>query len=201
MVAIYQLVALMATAAIAAPSDITSSAVSERDLKREPDIADLYTGLPEERDLYDASGLHLRSEMPHIAKRNGWLHCGNMPGADQNNAWEQMTQLGTGNYVIPGRTCLRVKCWNTTGTYVCNDQGGSIAVSGQAIYQRALIIMDHCCMVGGPKKWISGQQFTDSQGGYNVILAYSNCNHDKYQSPSSYGPADSHCLRSDSYIT
>lgn len=79
MVAIYQIVALMATVALAAPSD-SSPVISER----EPDVADLYTGHPEERHLYDASGLHLRSELEtglaQIGKRNGWLHCGNMPG-------------------------------------------------------------------------------------------------------------------------
>lgn len=96
----YQLAALVA-GSMAAPSPEPENfpAPSPRDV---PVVADLYTGEPKDRDLYDASGLHKRADLdrlygrlepeassgaalPHlgdrsVSKRNGWLHCGNMAG-------------------------------------------------------------------------------------------------------------------------
>lgn len=197
----YRLMTLMASVA----------AVAAAEPLAEPLIGVVHRS-PEERALYDASGAHLLADLERrsthaLNKRNGWLHCGQFPDADRSNAQDQMNQLGTGDYIVPARRCLRVKCWNTTGTYVCNDQGVDLHVSGTAIKQRAQIIMNQCCentsAGGGTKLWqISGQQFTDAQGGYNVILAYSNCNHDRLQAPDTYiGGAGSVCGRINKYIT
>lgn len=73
-------------------------------------------------------------------------------------------------------------------------------VSGAAIWQRANIIHESCCYMGGYNAFASGQQFTDSQGGYNVIQGYSNCNHDKYQAPDTYA-GSSKCAKNNWWIT
>jgi len=207
----YQLVTLMASVTAVAAAEPAPFVEPFAEPLAEP-LAEAVRRSPEERALYDASGAHLLADLERrsandLHKRNGWLHCGTFPDADRGNANDQINQLGTGDYIVPARRCLRVKCWNTTGTYVCNDQRVDLHVSGTAIKQRAQIIMSKCCdnrsAGGGEKLWqISGQQFTDAQGGYNVILAYSNCNHDKFQAPDTYiGGVGSKCDRGSAYIT
>jgi len=59
---------------------------------------------------------------------------------------------------------------------VCNDNYFPINLSRK--FDVGLVaqpIMDKCCH-GGMHKGISGQQFVDELG-YNVIVAYANCNH------------------------
>lgn len=200
--ALYHLSVLMATvAALPEPQPISYP-------ESEPVVADPgFQGDLADRDLFDASGLHLKTDLEkrnQIQKRNGWLHCGNLPDGDRPNSLRLLNELkGSGTqYTINGGTCLRVKCWNTTGIYVCNDQRNGVTVSGQAIWERGWIIANRCCLGGIAGTWnpqINGQQFTDAQGGYNVLIGYANCNHWAGRKPSTYGNGGK-CKRTDQWI-
>lgn len=96
-------------------------------------------------ELRDASGFHKRG-VNH--KRNGWLYCGMMASkfldeyflmdfplyaiiqsncankstqdGDQNNLRALYDDFGSETYTAPAHGCIRAKCWNTSGVYVCN---------------------------------------------------------------------------------
>lgn len=88
---------------------------------------------------HDASGLHSRSD---IHKRNGMLYCGIMASTfmisrcvsllapqkctnrrvdgDGMNLRSLYDDFGGETYTAPAHGCIRAKCWNTSGVYVCN---------------------------------------------------------------------------------
>lgn len=49
-------------------------------------------------------------------------------------------------------------------------------------------ILNECCGGGRDKTGLSGQRFMD--GGWNIIIAYANCNHNPYTEFPAPGPSE-----------
>ncbi|KAJ4387851.1 hypothetical protein N0V93_008454 [Gnomoniopsis smithogilvyi] len=174
-----------------------------------PDAAtDAIPGLQfEVRDLEtrDASGLHERSQ---LSKRNGWLYCGMMANGSGNNLRSLYDDFGGETYTAPAHGCIRAKCWNTSGVYVCNDKATALTVSGTEIKKHLINILEKCCMwnTDGTQNYgyyTNGQQFTDALGGFNVVAGYADCKEDKYVKPTNEGGAGVNgktCLKYQQYI-
>lgn len=64
--------------------------------------------------------------------------------------------------------------------YICNDQAVEICVPYKEIASVGWVAAGQQCLN-------SAQIFSDSYGGYNVVLGYGNCNHDASTRPSTYG--------------
>ncbi|KAL8357200.1 hypothetical protein RB598_002170 [Gaeumannomyces tritici] len=79
---------------------------------------------------------------------------------------------------IPPKTCLRIKCWNTTGLYMCNARLHEITVNTIWDVLPALRAANVCCS-GQPisiiKQRVSGEWRHPC--GWSAIVAYANCNH------------------------
>lgn len=98
--------------------------------------------------------------------------------------------LGGSCSVGAGRNvCARLACADTTAAYLCNDNGFPIAPSCQYLYSYTWDIWKSCAFNGG----FSGQEYDTD--GYNVVLAYGNCNDpsnvrpDQYVAPGPNGDA------------
>ncbi|KAJ4422610.1 hypothetical protein N0V82_002729 [Gnomoniopsis sp. IMI 355080] len=138
---------------------------------------------------HDASGLHSRSD---IHKRNGMLYCGIMANGDGMNLRSLYDDFGGETYTAPANGCIRAKCWNTSGVYVCNDRSTPLTVSGNEIKKHLINILDRCCLLNADLSrnngvHTNGQQFTDALGGFNVVAGYADCKEDKYVKPTDEG--------------
>ncbi|ROV96930.1 hypothetical protein VSDG_04072 [Cytospora chrysosperma] len=127
----------------------------------------------------------------------GEHYCGLFANADSNDADSLIQSLGGDNkgkqYSIGAHGCYRVACHNTSGVYVCNDNGFELTVNGGDVADAASYIHAHCCysadvagVGGGSIRSIrSGQQFT--QWGWNVAVGYADCKAGATQRPSDAG--------------
>ncbi|KAK0629526.1 hypothetical protein B0T17DRAFT_615290 [Bombardia bombarda] len=142
--------------------------------------------------------IHDMSANPAFAARDalanppkGALNCGIFSTASKRDVMDITFQLreSKDKCVTPANKCFRHKCKNTSGIYVCNDNDHDVTLdcslvgawSGDA---------GGCC----PKDWtkskgVSGQLL--STDGWNVIVAYANCNHPADQDRPAMGPDNS----------
>ncbi|KAH7634063.1 hypothetical protein B0T09DRAFT_396489 [Sordaria sp. MPI-SDFR-AT-0083] len=98
-------------------------------------------------------------------------------------------------YQVGWKTCRRVACKNTSGVYICNDAKAIVRVTGTRINTLGTIPQDNCCHQGPADNvtrkvghGISGQKFTGT--GFNVIIAYANCNKGESEYFPKMGPED-----------
>jgi hypothetical protein len=71
---------------------------------------------------------------------------------------------------------------------VCNDNDHEVQIMYKTINQFAATVGTQCCTLDYTQsKGISGQQFSDQ--GWNVFVAYANCNHDLDSDHPGFGPA------------
>ncbi|KAF3766579.1 hypothetical protein M406DRAFT_330384 [Cryphonectria parasitica EP155] len=137
-----------------------------------------------------AGAIDIRSEVVH-----GMQYCGNFANADGSMSTQLVDKLGEGDlkdrqYTVAAHGCNRVQCWDTSGVYVCNDNDSELTVSGEQVSDVGELILSGCCMFSASGKDIgqeimSGQQFT--QWGWNVIVAYADCNVPITEKPSNLG--------------
>lgn len=109
--------------------------------------------------------------------------------------WDMHKKNNIINYIVGWKECRRVACKNTSGIYICNDTTQTVRVTGERIYTLGKIPSDNCCHQGpadAPTKkaghGMSGQKFTGT--GFNVIIAYANCNKGEKEYRPQMGPAD-----------
>ncbi|KAK0619117.1 hypothetical protein B0T14DRAFT_603005 [Immersiella caudata] len=113
------------------------------------------------------------------------LHCGLFNTADTTDAKKIMKKFGDEMCITEAHTCTRHGCHNTSGVYVCNDNSWAIAMKCYLISDFGRVITDKCCS----SRSTSGQFFSESAG-FNVIVAYGNCNHGKSADRPSVGPPE-----------
>jgi len=152
---------------------------------------------------------------PRLQKRNGQLYCGNLASADFGDGHDLVINAqNRGNDVktIAAHGCLRTGCINTSGLYVCNDRNTPLSLKNSDIIAHCRTILTKCCIHNSLGQYdqqhqSGGQQFTDALGGgWNVIIAYANCNHPDTRKPDTY--SNSHpqvngwgCLGASMYIS
>ncbi|KLU82793.1 hypothetical protein MAPG_01861 [Magnaporthiopsis poae ATCC 64411] len=79
---------------------------------------------------------------------------------------------------IPAKTCIRIKCWNTTGLYLCNARRHNITVHTRWDVVPAFTQANYCCQgqaISVVKQRASGEWRHPC--GWSAIVAYANCNH------------------------
>ncbi|KAJ4408039.1 hypothetical protein N0V82_009778 [Gnomoniopsis sp. IMI 355080] len=196
MISLTQITLLVASAALLVSAGPTSTPALEavRTLSEADELVPgLVRSIPEEA-YFDARSITDAGD-PRLQKRNGELYCGTFASADFYNGHElvrNMINSPTDQHTIAANGCLRTSCMNTSGVYVCNDRSGALTVTNAQIDEHVKNILGRCCMhnkngQADEQKQSGGQQFTDALGGgWNVILAYANCNHDATQKPSTY---------------
>ncbi|KAK0615285.1 hypothetical protein B0T17DRAFT_657485 [Bombardia bombarda] len=118
------------------------------------------------------------------------LVCGTFSTGDRNRLYDLIFHdIGVQNRACttPAKMCRRHSCKDTSAIYVCNDNDFDIAPNCMYDVARlAVYPYDNCCRGTNPRKGMSGQQFSNQ--GWNVIIGYGNCNHDKDQDRPSKGP-------------
>jgi hypothetical protein len=129
------------------------------------------------------------------------LHCGIFNTANTRDAEKVLGGFGHERCITEAHTCTRHGCLNTSGVYgefspfpvrptpiltffppVCNDNAYAIDLQCSDIAAFGYIITGSCCAQS-----TSGQYFSDPAG-FNVIVAYGNCNHGKSADRPSMGP-------------
>ncbi|KAK3936356.1 hypothetical protein QBC46DRAFT_412178 [Diplogelasinospora grovesii] len=118
-------------------------------------------------------------------------YCGIFSTGDKRNIMTLLYNMRKqgGNCVTPAKTCTRHACMNTSGVYVCNDNDHDITLDCKKDVADFGGEAAKCCTADWTKsKGISGQQFSDE--GWNVIVAYANCNHDANSDRPAMGPSD-----------
>ncbi|KAK3388299.1 hypothetical protein B0T20DRAFT_365263 [Sordaria brevicollis] len=153
------------------------------------------------------SSAHARSSLVGLAQRkkrtvptyDAALYCGIFSTGYMETLdallWDFKKTNNIINYIIGWRECRRLACKDTSGIYICNDTTQTVRVTGQRVYDLGKIPSDNCCHQGpadAPTKkaghGMSGQKFTGT--GFNVILAYANCNFGEKEYRPSKGPPD-----------
>ncbi|KAK3352120.1 hypothetical protein B0H65DRAFT_547096 [Neurospora tetraspora] len=152
------------------------------------------------------SSVHGRSSLVGMAHRkrtvpkyDSALYCGIFATGYREDIssllWDFHTQKNIIHYIVGWRECRRVACKNTSGIYICNDTTQTVRVTGERIYSLGKIPSDNCCHQGPPENptkkaghGMSGQKFTGT--GFNVIVAYANCNKGEMEYRPQMGPED-----------
>ncbi|EAA28190.1 hypothetical protein GE21DRAFT_8480 [Neurospora crassa] len=152
------------------------------------------------------SSVHGRSSLAGMAHRkrtvpkyDSALYCGVFATGYKEDIsallWDFHTKQNIIHYIVGWRECRRVACKNTSGIYICNDTTQTVRVTGERIYTLGKIPSDNCCHQGPPENptkkvghGMSGQKFTGT--GFNVIVAYANCNKGEWDYRPQMGPAD-----------
>ncbi|KAK1834438.1 hypothetical protein QBC39DRAFT_369334 [Podospora conica] len=88
----------------------------------------------------------------------------------------------------PARTCRKIVCRNTSAVYICNDNDHDVNPTCTDVAAEAMKIVDNCCGGGSYKAGLSGQRFTEA--GYNVVVAFGNCQHGIDSDNPGMGPAE-----------
>ncbi|KAK1750507.1 hypothetical protein QBC47DRAFT_118296 [Echria macrotheca] len=118
----------------------------------------------------------------------GKINCGIYNTADRPNAIQINFDLAenVNTCTTPPKTCRRHACWNTSGVFICNDSDLNVTLECGTVARFAGIIIDDCCR--GKGAGLSGQVFSDQ--GWNAVVSYANCNHDRDADRPGMGPAD-----------
>lgn len=135
-------------------------------------------------------------EFEELAIRNATLakrhksggNCGTFANAYSYDVGSMLDYLGGigGACRVDANACSRLTCVDTSGIYLCNGPT-AIAPSCLYIYGYANDIWLSCNKGGYDGDGVSGQEW-DSDG-YNVVVAYANCNDPSSVPPSGYaGP-------------
>ncbi|KAL8364828.1 hypothetical protein RB595_003891 [Gaeumannomyces hyphopodioides] len=120
------------------------------------------------------------------AKISGIKYCGQFDTGDRRNAQKLIDSIPrempnkewSDNFTMPAKTCTRIKCWNTSGLYMCNPTKKNITVETVSQLRRALNIANKCCsdtLYMSMLFWGSSGEFRDFAG-WSAISAYANCN-------------------------
>jgi hypothetical protein len=117
------------------------------------------------------------------------LSCGVWSTADISDTIENNDNFKSkgGTVVVSANSCARIGCYNTSGAYVCNDQGVEITIDMSEITE----VMDgliSTCYTGGDTYGISGQMFMDTNGGYNLDIGFCDNDQSTDTPPSAYTP-------------
>ena len=104
----------------------------------------------------------------HLVKRN---NVGVACGLWATSNWAD-TGKGLGEdadeVTIGPNSCGRIGCYDTSGVYVCNDQGVEITIPMQEAIDQVDYLKEICMDGSGEGYYyVSGQVFSDSYGGYN----------------------------------
>ncbi|POS68767.1 hypothetical protein DHEL01_v212839 [Diaporthe helianthi] len=124
---------------------------------------------------------------------SGTVICGIYANANPKKIRDFAYDLDNKDYnkqwTIGAGQCNRVKCWDTSALYVCNDNKHKITLKGKQIGMATLWIRNHCCLASSEitptDNQLNGQQFTP--WGWNVNAAYGNCNDPPTIRPSNAG--------------
>jgi hypothetical protein len=122
----------------------------------------------------------------HLRKRDTERHlnsisCGTFSSADNLDSYDNIDWLNDQDHAVyvAGRTCLRERCKNTSGIFICNDNIEGINVQTTDVAAFADLITYVCGSGSGEGSHATnGQIFTSDSGGYNVVVGYANCNDD-----------------------
>ncbi|KAG8163018.1 hypothetical protein KVR01_007496 [Diaporthe batatas] len=136
----------------------------------------------EELDSNNTVSIAARSEQEKNWHGSGPVVCGIYANAKPKKIRDFAYDLDNKDYnkerTIGAGQCNRVKCWDTSALYVCNDNPDAITLKGKQIGMATLWLRNHCCLASPKIKatddQLNGQQFTP--WGWNVNAAYGNCN-------------------------
>ncbi|KAL8282861.1 hypothetical protein RB600_006037 [Gaeumannomyces tritici] len=132
-----------------------------------------------------------------------YTYCGQFHVGDRRNAHKLIEKIPqempykewSDNFTMPAKTCTRVKCWNTSGLYMCNPTRRDITVETVSQMRRALRMANKCCTAA---RYINRGHFGSSgefrdDAGWSAISAYANCR----SPPVTYWPSKAVPSRSD----
>ncbi|KAK1756790.1 hypothetical protein QBC47DRAFT_169473 [Echria macrotheca] len=138
--------------------------------------------------IYNANPAPDTNSTSTLNARTDNTFCGLFSTASRYDAQLLLAQLHSdgGDCSAPAKTCSRVACWATSAIYVCNDNDHAISPNCVTdVVPYGLDISQQCCGLSGGS--VSGQRFHDTAG-FNVIVAYGNCNHDRNADRPALGP-------------
>ena len=122
----------------------------------------------------------------HLGKRAiTGVSCGGFSTASPGDTSTNMANLNSGEATVSANSCNRIGCYNTSGVYICNDQAVDITIAITDATTITNYIYETCISNG---EGLSGQMFTDANGGYNVVIAFCDGNLSPSTPPSAYTP-------------
>lgn len=90
-----------------------------------------------------------------------------------------------GNAQVDAYSCVRVRCHNTSGIYLCNDSDSPAEASHDKIEKGALRV-ESSCNGDWRNKAVSGEYFISHN--ISVVVGFANCRSSPHRRPETYMP-------------